>query len=131
MWRRPRRLPLSVITMLVTERVFTAVLLLFTAMAATTAAFTGWQHGSSLFGHQNDYNHVCYRTVPNPYVYFGTKTTYGAVAGNDLQTPQGMHRDLYIIQIGLLPTVTVYSRLNIIYLRPTYQWLPLLVSFIT
>ncbi|XP_015377216.1 PREDICTED: multiple inositol polyphosphate phosphatase 1-like [Diuraphis noxia] len=74
--------------MLVTRRVFTAVSLLFTSLAASTAAFTGWQHGSSSsFRQQTDYNRMCYRTVQNPYVYFGTKTTYGAVAGNDLQTP--------------------------------------------
>lgn len=95
MRRCPRRLPLSATTMLVTGRVFTAVSLLFTMMAASTAAFTGWQHSPSSFGHQTDYNRMCYRTVPNPYVYFGTKTTYGAVAGNDLQTPSGVYRDLY------------------------------------
>jgi len=74
----------SIATMLVTARVFT-VSVLFSA----TAALADWRHASSSFGQRTAYGRTCYRTVQNPFVYFGTKTTYGAVAGNDLQTPPG------------------------------------------
>lgn len=40
-------------------------------------------------------NRDCYRTLQNPYVYFGSKTTYGAIAGNDLQTPAGVYARVF------------------------------------
>ncbi|KAE9536777.1 hypothetical protein AGLY_006839 [Aphis glycines] len=71
--------------MLVTGCLFT-IALVFGTLVTFTTGLTDWQHISS-FKQQTDYGRMCYRTVQNPYVYFGTKTTYGAVAGNDLQTP--------------------------------------------
>lgn len=75
------------------QQLTVTVPLLFSAIAvATTSTLTaGWQRGETITLHQQSGNdHACYRTVQNPYVYFGSKTTYGAVAGNDLQTPTGV-----------------------------------------
>lgn len=43
------------------------------------------------------YDRECYRTAQNQYVLFGSKTTYGAVAGNDLNTPAGAFTHIVVL----------------------------------
>lgn len=89
---------LFIVTMAITRhsRLSPIPLLLVVAMVASTMA--GWQ--------QANYNNLCYQTSHpiNPYAYFNTKTTYGAVAGNDLLAPLGV----YIIIIIYWPLLIYF-----------------------
>lgn len=74
-------------------------LVVMTMIAASTVALNAWQQ-------PNDDN-VCYRYAQNPYVLFGTKTTYGAVAGSDLQNPSGVY--LPIISMALAESPSAHT----------------------